>query len=101
MATGMLTALSPTKLGFSSPHYVRRRMPKPTKMLMGSSRFVLYSSNCSSSAWVGWSFPINDGAAIISQEDWSYLWKLGAGSVLGAAFIKYGSILGPEELYAD
>ncbi|CAL5444123.1 unnamed protein product [Camellia sinensis] len=29
--------------------------------------------------------------AFISQEDVSYLWKLGAGSIVGAAVIKYGS----------
>ncbi|EEF44826.1 conserved hypothetical protein [Ricinus communis] len=29
-------------------------------------------------------------------EDLSFLWKLGAGSVAGAAIIKYGSILFPE-----
>ncbi|GAV85800.1 hypothetical protein CFOL_v3_29234 [Cephalotus follicularis] len=97
-----------TKLGFSSPRYMRRRMPKPTKRLMSSSKLVIYGSNCSSSARVVRSVSIkafdpqeesidnNDTAAIVSQEDWSYLWKLGAGSVLGAAFIKYGSILGPE-----
>ncbi|XP_050232714.1 uncharacterized protein LOC126681257 [Mercurialis annua] len=33
---------------------------------------------------------------IISQEEWSYLWKLGVGSVGGAALIKYGSVLFPE-----
>ncbi|KAI3423610.1 uncharacterized protein J3R85_010803 [Psidium guajava] len=30
------------------------------------------------------------------QEDLNYLWKLGAGSIAGAAIIKYGSILFPE-----
>ena len=30
------------------------------------------------------------------QEDLSYLWKLGVGSFVGAAVIKYGSILFPE-----
>ncbi|XAR50534.1 hypothetical protein NMG60_11004884 [Bertholletia excelsa] len=34
--------------------------------------------------------------AFTSQEDLSYLWKLGAGSVVGAAAIKYGSILFPQ-----
>lgn len=33
---------------------------------------------------------------MISQEDLNYLWKLGAGSIAGAAVIKYGSILFPE-----
>ncbi|KAJ8755283.1 hypothetical protein K2173_019081 [Erythroxylum novogranatense] len=31
----------------------------------------------------------------VSQDDVSYLWKLGLGSVAGAAIIKYGSILFP------
>ncbi|KAH9666762.1 hypothetical protein KPL70_020766 [Citrus sinensis] len=30
------------------------------------------------------------------QEDLSYLWKIGVGSFVGAAVIKYGSILFPE-----
>ncbi|GAA0142432.1 hypothetical protein LIER_03336 [Lithospermum erythrorhizon] len=34
--------------------------------------------------------------AFISKEDVSYLVKLGAGSVAGAAAIKYGSIVFPE-----
>ncbi|KAL6972867.1 hypothetical protein U1Q18_027042 [Sarracenia purpurea var. burkii] len=31
-----------------------------------------------------------------SQEDLNYLWKLGAGSIAGAAAIKYGSVFYPE-----
>ncbi|KAI3448800.1 hypothetical protein Pfo_005465 [Paulownia fortunei] len=38
----------------------------------------------------------NDKAAFVSQEDLNYLVKLGAGSVAGAAAIKYGSIIFPE-----
>ncbi|XP_052174795.1 uncharacterized protein LOC127789821 [Diospyros lotus] len=34
--------------------------------------------------------------AFTSLEDLDYLWKLGAGSIAGAAAIKYGSILFPE-----
>lgn len=30
------------------------------------------------------------------QEDLDYLWKLVAGSVVGAAIIKYGSVVFPE-----
>ncbi|XP_015870916.2 uncharacterized protein LOC107408069 [Ziziphus jujuba] len=37
-----------------------------------------------------------DSSAFISQEDLAYLWKLGAGSVVGAGLIKYGSIVFPE-----
>ncbi|KAH7856984.1 hypothetical protein Vadar_007614 [Vaccinium darrowii] len=33
---------------------------------------------------------------IPSQEDLNYLWKLGAGSIVGAAAIKSGSVLFPE-----
>ncbi|XP_030471878.1 uncharacterized protein LOC115689847 isoform X4 [Syzygium oleosum] len=36
------------------------------------------------------------GESYASQEDLNYLWKLGAGSIAGAALIKYGSILFPE-----
>uniref|UniRef100_A0A5B6YKN5 Uncharacterized protein n=1 Tax=Davidia involucrata TaxID=16924 RepID=A0A5B6YKN5_DAVIN len=40
---------------------------------------------------------INDAdRAFTSPEDLNYLWKLGAGSVVCAAAIKYGSILFPE-----
>ncbi|GMN49989.1 hypothetical protein TIFTF001_019144 [Ficus carica] len=34
--------------------------------------------------------------AFIAQEDLDYLWKLVAGSVVGAAYIKYGSVVFPE-----
>lgn len=34
--------------------------------------------------------------AFIYQEDLEYLWKLVAASVLGAAVVKYGSVLFPE-----
>ncbi|XP_058195860.1 uncharacterized protein LOC131312121 [Rhododendron vialii] len=36
------------------------------------------------------------GRAFTSQEDLNYLWKLGAGSIAGAAAVKYGSALFPE-----
>ncbi|KAL3528884.1 hypothetical protein ACH5RR_008206 [Cinchona calisaya] len=35
-------------------------------------------------------------SALLSQEDLNYLVKLGAGSVVGAAAIKYGSVVFPE-----
>ncbi|CAK7356945.1 unnamed protein product [Dovyalis caffra] len=41
-------------------------------------------------------FSMNDATSGVSQEDWNYLLKLGAGSLAGAAAIKYGSILFPE-----
>lgn len=37
-----------------------------------------------------------DDIAFLSQEDLNYLVKLGAGSVAGAAAIKYGSVVFPE-----
>ncbi|KAF9685095.1 hypothetical protein SADUNF_Sadunf03G0018700 [Salix dunnii] len=39
---------------------------------------------------------VNDTASGVSQEDWKYVLKLGAGSFAGAAAIKYGSIFFPE-----
>ncbi|KAG6792461.1 hypothetical protein NC652_002166 [Populus alba x Populus x berolinensis] len=39
---------------------------------------------------------LNGTTSGIPQEDWNYLLKLGAGSLAGAAVIKYGSILFPE-----
>ncbi|KAH6766507.1 homoserine O-acetyltransferase [Perilla frutescens var. hirtella] len=38
----------------------------------------------------------DDEAKIVSQEDVKYLVQLGAGSVAGAAAIKYGTVLFPE-----
>lgn len=38
----------------------------------------------------------NPDPAFTSQEDLNYLLKLGAGSVMGAVAIKYGSVLLPE-----
>ncbi|KAJ4957604.1 hypothetical protein NE237_024715 [Protea cynaroides] len=38
----------------------------------------------------------NSSKPFISPKDLNYLWKLGAGSVGGAAVIKYGSILFPQ-----
>ncbi|KAL0010707.1 hypothetical protein SO802_005815 [Lithocarpus litseifolius] len=40
---------------------------------------------------------INDKTgAFTSQEDWEFFWKLVASSVVGAAIIKYGSVVFPE-----
>ncbi|GMY34085.1 Homoserine O-acetyltransferase [Fagus crenata] len=38
----------------------------------------------------------NKSGSFTSQEDLKYLWKLIAGSVVGAAVIKYGSVVFPE-----
>lgn len=40
--------------------------------------------------------PELDWIMIFKQEDLSYVLKLGGGSMVGAAIIKYGSILFPE-----
>ncbi|KAJ6704436.1 hypothetical protein OIU85_030265 [Salix viminalis] len=39
---------------------------------------------------------VNDTTSGVSQEDWKYILKLGAGSFAGAAVIKYGSIFFPD-----
>ncbi|KAK9141749.1 hypothetical protein Syun_011149 [Stephania yunnanensis] len=38
----------------------------------------------------------NDGLRAMKQQDLGFLWKLGGGSVGGAAVIKYGSVLFPQ-----
>ncbi|KAK3219307.1 hypothetical protein Dsin_013277 [Dipteronia sinensis] len=85
-----------------------RRRLNPTKQLGGSIKLFIYTPNLSSSsARVQPSFPVqasNSNNPQIDdpdntsqpQEDLNYLLKLGAGSVVGAAVIKYGSILFPE-----
>ncbi|EXB93678.1 hypothetical protein L484_003949 [Morus notabilis] len=39
---------------------------------------------------------VTNNTAFISQKDLDYLWKLVVGSVVGAAIIKYGSVVFPE-----
>ncbi|KAK0596433.1 hypothetical protein LWI29_015644 [Acer saccharum] len=89
--------------------YSNRRRLNPTKQLVGSIKLFVYTPNlCSSSSRVQPSFPVQasnsnnpqiddpDDTSSQPQEDLNYLLKLGAGSVVGAAVIKYGSILFPE-----
>ncbi|KAE8719451.1 hypothetical protein F3Y22_tig00109957pilonHSYRG00082 [Hibiscus syriacus] len=79
--------------------------------LNGSVKFLIDANNRSLTSSFQRSFPIRavdsqtdeenpsvdkPNAASITQEDVSYIWKLGGGSVVGAAIIKYGSILFPE-----
>ncbi|KAK2651675.1 hypothetical protein Ddye_011531 [Dipteronia dyeriana] len=88
-----------------------RRRLNPTKQLVGSIKLFIYTPNgpnlSSSSSRVQASFPVqasNSNNPQIDdpddtsqpQEDLNYLLTLGAGSVVGAAVIKYGSILFPE-----
>ncbi|GLT75013.1 hypothetical protein SLA2020_467700 [Shorea laevis] len=96
------------KLCYSS---LNSRRLAPAKKLNGTIKFLVDTRNCSSSSMVERSFPIHaidsqreeenpsledSGGSFISQEDLKYLGKLGAGSVIGAAVIKYGSIIFPE-----
>ncbi|CAH8354926.1 unnamed protein product [Eruca vesicaria subsp. sativa] len=62
------------------------RTPSPSSGTKRSFR-VMVSDNRSEQA-------DNNGQG--TQEDLSYLLKIGGGSVLGAAIIKYGSVLFPE-----
>ncbi|KAK9149602.1 hypothetical protein Scep_008359 [Stephania cephalantha] len=43
----------------------------------------------------------NDGLRAMKQQDLGFLWKLGGGSVGGAAVIKYGSVLFPQMTRPD
>ncbi|OMP01404.1 hypothetical protein COLO4_11916 [Corchorus olitorius] len=96
------------KLCYSKPS--RRRLNPATK-LKSTTKFLIDSKSCSSSTSFQRSFPIRavdsqteeenpsldePNASFIPQEDLNYLWKLGAGSIIGAAIIKYGSIIFPE-----
>ncbi|XVF26542.1 hypothetical protein REPUB_Repub14bG0026400 [Reevesia pubescens] len=83
------------------------RRLNPASKFKGSVKFLIDANNRSSTTSFQRSFPIRaveeenpsldePNAAFIPQEDLNYLWKLGAGSAVGAAIIKYGSILFPE-----
>ncbi|PSS17834.1 CDKN2A-interacting protein [Actinidia chinensis var. chinensis] len=82
----------------------RRENICPARIAVGVP-FVFKSTSFKSSVLVRASEPqrdevnssTNDGdRSFTSQEDLNYLWKLGAGSIVGAAAIKYGSVLFPE-----
>ncbi|XP_021636299.2 uncharacterized protein LOC110632392 [Hevea brasiliensis] len=96
---------------YSSHHQLLLKPAK--KKLMNSPKFYhLKTPNLSSNAKLKGPSPIHasnppmeeeeeetssiQNTNSISQEDLNYLWKLGAGSLAGAALIKYGSILFPE-----
>ncbi|KAL9460247.1 hypothetical protein AB3S75_003451 [Citrus x aurantiifolia] len=101
------------KLSHASSNSNRRRLD-PSKKLTGSIKFLIKTPNHSSASSIQRQFTTqaskdpqteeqeessiddNAGDASTFEEDLSYLWKLGVGSFVGAAVIKYGSILFPE-----
>ncbi|KAL5575564.1 hypothetical protein UlMin_017263 [Ulmus minor] len=104
MATATPTVIAlPWKLWYSRSDYHPRN---PAKNLITSTKFAIHHTLGFSSLAAKTSFPIqaqrqgqedstttnNNG----SQDDLDYLWKLAAGSIAGAAVIKYGSVVFPE-----
>ncbi|RVW35894.1 hypothetical protein CK203_037061 [Vitis vinifera] len=83
------------KLCFSSTHYLQLnpRIKFLTTSFRGSSR--VQASNPKREEQDS-SMNNNTSPSFISEEDLKYLVKLGGGSVVGAAVIKYGSIILPE-----
>ncbi|CAA7057945.1 unnamed protein product [Microthlaspi erraticum] len=83
---------------------VRRSLEPAKKKTMNSFKFVTNFRNLSTNSGTKPSFRVkasdhrseqaDNGQGI--QEDLNYLLKIGAGSVAGAAIIKYGSVLLPE-----
>ncbi|MBA0800254.1 hypothetical protein Gohar_010700 [Gossypium harknessii] len=108
MAASAMATGTP-RLRFSASNHGRLN---PASKLKGSVKFLIDANNSPSSATsFQRSFPIRavdsqtdeetpafdePNAAFIPQEDLSYVLKLGGGSMVGAAIIKYGSILFPE-----
>ncbi|KAJ4886595.1 hypothetical protein Rs2_26343 [Raphanus sativus] len=88
----------------SSSSSVHRRLEPMKKRTMSSVKLVTTFRTPSPNSGTKRSFRVmvsdnqseqaGNGEGV--QEDLSYLLKLGAGSVLGAAIIKYGSVLLPE-----
>lgn len=112
-ATATAAAGGAPKLSHASSNSNRRRLD-PSKKLTSSIKFLIKTPNHSSTSSIQRQFTtqaskdpqteeqeessIDDNAEDAStfEEDLSYLWKLGVGSFVGAAVIKYGSILFPE-----
>ncbi|XWS19108.1 hypothetical protein CRYUN_Cryun32bG0102900 [Craigia yunnanensis] len=107
MAASAMSSGCP-KLCYSTPNH--RRL-NPASKLKGSVKFLIEANNRFSTTSFQRSFPIRavdsqteeenpsldeSNAAFIPQEDLNYLWKLGAGSAVAAAIIKYGSVVFPE-----
>ncbi|KAK8492270.1 hypothetical protein V6N11_035648 [Hibiscus sabdariffa] len=78
----------------------------PASRVRASLKFLIDANNRSPITSFRTSFPIravdnqtdeeNPSFDLIPQEDASYIWKLGGGSAVGAAIIKYGSVIFPE-----
>ncbi|GMI81044.1 hypothetical protein like AT3G15900 [Hibiscus trionum] len=104
MAVSAMASGTPKLLCSVASH---RRL-NPASWVKGSVKFLIDGNNRSSTASFQRSFPIRavdnqtqteeekPSFDFIPQEDVSYIWKLGGGSAVGAAIIKYGSILFPE-----
>ncbi|XP_041020038.1 uncharacterized protein LOC121261634 [Juglans microcarpa x Juglans regia] len=107
------TASGAPKLYYSASQYGHSK--PATKIAMGTIQFYIQNNVNFPRRSAQWSFPIraldpqrgeeeeqedssknNKTGAITSQEDLEYLWKLVAGSVVGAAVLKYGSAVFPE-----
>lgn len=106
------TAAAPKLLRYSSTSGSNNR---PANKFMGSAKFAIHIPDCFSSSRAKGSFPIRaldpqrqeeekeENSSILntitgfnSQNDLEYLGKLLAGSIVGGAVIKYGSIVFPE-----
>ncbi|KAJ4845505.1 hypothetical protein Tsubulata_013018 [Turnera subulata] len=82
--------------------YHHDQLSKPKKMRLNGSRNILsnarpkgsFGVRASNSRSEDESSTTNDNNGV--SQDLDYIWKLGVGSVAGAAVIKYGSILFPE-----
>ncbi|XP_031287398.1 uncharacterized protein LOC116146125 [Pistacia vera] len=102
MATSATASGGAPKLRHTSNAATHRRL-NPTKKHMGSTKFLVNFTNHSPVSSLQRPFTVlasnnsqpqdQDSS---SQEDVNYLWKIGAGSFVGAAVIKYGSILFPD-----
>ncbi|PON90071.1 homoserine O-acetyltransferase [Trema orientale] len=90
-----------------------KRWQRPSKKAMGSTKLAMHiparfspETTPKSSFFIRARDPQRDNQdedelttntrAFTSKEDLDYLWKLAAGSILGAAIIKYGSVIFPE-----
>ncbi|PSS07522.1 Glutamyl-tRNA reductase [Actinidia chinensis var. chinensis] len=101
------TAIEPPKIcsSLSAGRQLNRRHNMfPARIAVGVP-FLFQSTSFKSSGLVRASEPQRDevnsstndpNRAFASQEDLNYLWKLGAGSAVGAAAIKYASVIFPE-----
>ncbi|KAM7257672.1 hypothetical protein ACFE04_013413 [Oxalis oulophora] len=104
--TTSATVIIMSKLGFSC----NERLKATPKKQTSSIKFHIINTNLSSSPTQsttikGSSFSVkayqqdpeeNITSYEDDKEDLNYLWKLLIGSIMGAAFIKYGSVLFPE-----